>query len=189
VTEIFYLSYAALWILVVFQTLILLGVVRAVYRTSSDVDSESPHGAHEHLAGHPAPRFAAVDVLGKGIDDTVLSGQQTVLLFVSPDCRTCAPTLHELEALKLKVSGSVLIVCRAGREECVRLAESYRLAAPPIADDDLKLSRLFGVRVTPTAVLIDADGRIQSYGHPMRGDELVALMAEEIDGSAMQGAV
>lgn len=128
------------------------------------------------MSGMPAPAFVAADLKGQTLSNEDLDGRPAVLLFVSPDCQNCLVTLEELEALHSKVDGAVIVVCRSEAARCVQLAETYDLAVPVIADEDLSLSRVFGVSGAPTAVLLDADGLIESYGHPMKPEDLESKM-------------
>lgn len=175
-TSIFYVSYGLLWVLVVLQSLVLLGLLRTVYRSNAEPALERPEATNGYLIGEPAPEFTAVDVTGARIDETALAGRLTALLFVSPDCLTCTATLDELEALNAKVKGNVMVVCRGTRAECVKLGELYGLKVPVILDEDREVSERFDVRATPTAVLVGRNGRIQTYGQPMRAEELEALV-------------
>ena len=172
----FYISYAALWALVVFQSLVLLGVVRTIYRANARPVPPTSPVTNGQLVGQPLPKFTALDVFGSPVDDSSLAGRLSALLFVSPDCSTCMASLDEVEALKLKTSGSVVVVCRAGQGECKELSEAYGLEVPVIVDEDRRVSELFGVQVTPTAVLVGRSGRIQTYGHPMHADEFAELV-------------
>jgi peroxiredoxin len=177
-TSIFYSSYAALWLLVIFQSLVLLGLVRTVYRANTrPVPDAAPEG-NGYLIGQPAPKFSAVDISGSPIDETSLADRLTALLFVSPDCSTCTATLDEVEALRSKTKGNVIVVCRGTHDECSRLGELYSLEVPVIVDGEEKVAEVFDVHVTPTAVLVGRNGRIQTYGHPMRGEELEELVTE-----------
>lgn len=175
----FYLSYAVLWLLVVFQSLVLLGLARAVYRTNNLAgNAVAPHPSNWRLIGQPVPRFSAYDISGTLIDETALAKRVSALLFVAPDCTSCTATLDELEALRFKAAGTVVVICRAGREECKRLREVYNLDEVPIVvDEDRRMSELFDVHVAPTAVLIGADGHIQTYGHPARTGEFADMLA------------
>jgi peroxiredoxin len=177
VTNVFYISYAALWALVVFQSLVVLGLARTVYQANArPVPQVSPMG-DESMIGEPVPRFTAMDLRGTSIDEGSLMDSLSALLFVSPDCPTCTATLDEVNALSFKTDGNVLVVCRSSIDECARLAESYGLQVPVLLDETLEISERFGVSVTPTAVLVGSDGLVQSFGHPMRADELAQLMA------------
>lgn len=114
----FYVSYAALWALVVFQTLVLLGLVRGYARRTELPSVTHPLPFDDHLTGQRVPEFSAHDVSGAPVDESSVIGQRTALLFVAPDCPTCSTTLGELEALQEKVEGRVIIVCRATEGDC-----------------------------------------------------------------------
>ena len=177
-TAAFYISYAVLWVLVVFQSLVLLGLVRTVYRADAEPAPATPAGGDGELVGQLAPQFTARDVSGASLDNGVLAGRPSALLFVTPDCTSCIATLDEVEALRAKVDGNVIVVCRAGQDECAQLRATYGLdSVPVIVDEDLEISALFDVHVAPTAVLLSASGRIQTYGQPMRGEEFAEMMA------------
>lgn len=174
----FYLSYIALWALVIALTLVLIGVVRSVYRMQLKV----PRGFEEEEglpAGFPVPEFSVLDLEGNQIDNTSLAGRVSALLFVSPLCTSCAVTLAELQALQSKTGGNVVVFCRAGAEACTDLAERYGLSVPVVVDERLQISELFNVLAPPTAVLVDEDGRIQTYGHPMKVEDLETLLTSE----------
>lgn len=172
---VFYISYAALWAIVVFQTLVMLGLTRSLHqaRQAGSIADTSDAGG---LEGRQAPAFSAVDIAGAPVSNASFAGSYTALLFVSPDCQTCAVTLEQLEALRLKTDGSVIVICRSGGEACAQLADTYRLTTPVIVDEDLEISRLFRVMAAPTAVIVDAEGRVESYGQPMGPDELEQFM-------------
>lgn len=168
----FYLSYAALWILVIVQGLLLLGVVRMVYQR------QQPTATNERLrSGQEAPRFSTVDVTGAPIGSATFAGRLTALLFVSTACPTCMTTLEELAMLRHKALGNVVVICQAGRDSCARLAARYGLDVPIVADGDGKIGQLFGISGVPTAVLIDEANRVLFYGQPQRGEELEDLFA------------
>ncbi len=175
-----YVTYALLWVLVVFQGLVMLGLVRTVYRANAGPPADVSPAGNGYLVGQPVPEFSAVDVSGTPIGNDDLAGRRSALLFVSPDCTSCAATLDEVEALRWKVDGNVIVVCRgAGPERCRELREMYNLETTPVVvDEDLKVSELFDVHVAPTAVLVGSNGRIETYGQPMKADELAELVAE-----------
>ena len=179
----FILSHLALWAVVIFQGLILLGVVRAVHelrQSSFGFDSPGADGT-ARLKGREAPSFTASDLFGRAIDSDDFRGQLTAMLFVSPDCSSCTVTLDEMNALTTKAKGNVIVVCRAGREECRRLAERYDVRVPMIADEKLEVSELFDVSTVPIAVLINENNKIGSYGYPGRGqlDEMLIQRTTE----------
>lgn len=162
------LSNIALWLLVGFQTLILLGVLRAIHELRQ----------RPQQRGRPVPDFRAADLAGRAFSTATLTGRPTVVLFVSPTCQSCMLTLDELKALTSDPTRGLFIVCRAEEADCHRLADVYQLSAPVIPDERAELMTLFGVSGLPTAVRIGADGVIESHGAPARGKELEELLAE-----------
>ena len=177
----FYVSFAALWILVILHSLILVGVVRIVYQLQqSGVDTGS-----SDLSGKEAPAFTAVDLSGVTIHSTDFTGRLTALLFVSPNCRSCMTTLEDMAYLNHKAQGNVIMICRAGQEDCAKLAELYNVTVPVVADEDDHISRLYAISSVPTAVLINANNRIKSYGQPDREELERAL--EEASEEESQG--
>jgi peroxiredoxin len=187
----FLISYGALWVLVVLQGLVLLGLARTVYRLQAGgvALAELPSIDAGPTVGRPAPRFTAEDVFGKPFDSADFAGQTTAVLFVSPDCSTCTVTLEEMDALVSKVHGNVIVVCRSGRKECKRLVTRYGLTQPVVMDEQLEISKLFEIASVPTAILIDASNTIRQYGNPGRDDELEEMLLDQRvseDGRAPQ---
>lgn len=167
VSAAFFISTAILWILVIFQSLVLLGLVRIVHGLQGGAGTAEEQSPRE---GEVAADFTAVDLDGKSFQSSSLSGRMRALLFVSPDCRSCMTTLEELRALELKTKGALAVICRGSVEQCKTLAESFHLDSRVIADEDHLISGLYKVDLVPMAVLISPDDHIQSYGSPLRED-------------------
>lgn len=171
----FVLSHAALWVLVVLQSLLLLGLVRAVHQLQQS-GAGSPQTGGYLLNGRPAPELAARDIFGNTVDSRSFAGKLTALVFVSPNCESCSVTLDDLDLLATKTAGNVIVLCRATDDECKAMAESHGLTVPVVPDEDLRISEAFKVMGTPTAVLIDPSNRVAQYGHPLRGEELEEML-------------
>jgi methylamine dehydrogenase accessory protein MauD len=181
----FTVSYVVLWIAVVSQSLVLLGLVRVVYRLSERETELGAFSSNGNLQGEPAPKFTAQDLSGKLIDSEDFAATQTVLLFISTSCRSCGAALDNMEVLKEKTHGHVIVICSGGpHEECQELAEEHQVDVPVVPDEDHAISKLFRIDVVPTAVLIDDEGKIQAYGNPMRDGELLEepIVALETEG-------
>lgn len=169
----FDLSYPALWLLVVFQAMLLLGVVRALYRIRQQEVGLRAAG-EESRAGEVAPPFTGRDLSGNWIRSDDFAGDRQVLLFVSPHCRSCENAVEDIAFLDGKIHGRATVICTGGtEEECVRFSDAHALDRPMIVDDDMGISRLFRVDVVPSAFVLDEEGRIESYGNPMRDGKLV----------------
>lgn len=180
-TTLFYLSFAALWILVILHSLILVGVVRIVYQ----LQQSGTVAGRDDLSGKEAPAFTAVDLSGVTINSVDFTGHLTALLFVSPNCRSCMTTLEDMAYLNHKAQGNVIMICRAGREDCNKLVEQYKVTVPVVPDEADHISQLYAISSVPTAVLINANNRIQSYGQPDR-EELKKVFEGSLDEEAQE---
>ena len=176
----FYVSYGLLWALLLFQSMLLLGLTQKVYRLPGARPAEAPQlPSSGALSGQPMPSFAAADLSGREIESHEFLGQATTIIFVSPSCSSCAVTLDELAVLSDRANGSVLVVCRSSPARCQRIRELYGIDVPVVSDTEFRISRLFGVTTVPTAVIVDDEGIVQRYGHPRRGDELIQIFDDD----------
>jgi peroxiredoxin len=167
-------SYVALWLVVGLQTLVLLGLTHALH-------AQRQEGGPVQAAawrGRRVPAFRAVGIGGETVAPDTLAGRPSVLLFVSPNCPTCIITRAEVHVLARNPDRQLVVVCRADDEDSRRFAARHELTGPVVADEDGELSGLFDVNSPPTAVRVDAEGIVESYGRPVRSDELEALEAE-----------
>jgi len=187
VNTVFYVSYVALWILVGFQTLVILGLAKAVSTgaVAASEPVEEPDG--EGITGEMLPEFEATDVSGKTVTASGLVGRAGAVLFVSPDCSSCVTTLREVAALRARTEGNLVIVCKSRPERCESLASFYDLDVPVIPDEDRSLSDLFHVVAPPTAVRFDAGGRVSGYMHPMSADDVLEMIDDTPSGNGDAG--
>lgn len=118
-TIFFYLSYGALWILVISQSLISLGLVRVVYQLQRTGVAAAP------FEGKEAPKFSARDLSGAPISSATFTGRLTGLLFVSPTCQSCMEAFEDdMQYLNHKV---VLELHRSHRRlSMLRIQKSLR---------------------------------------------------------------
>lgn len=180
----FYVSYAALWMVVVVLSLVVLGLVRLV----SQLQQSGAGATADEVglkSGQIAPAFQAKDLSGASVGSEDFVGRLHALLFVSPNCPSCSASLYEMDALSHKARGNMIVVCRAGRDDCIQLAQAYTLDVRMVTDEDDAISRLFGISTFPTAVIIDERGRIQSYGQPKR-EELEEALEKTAAGEILE---
>lgn len=157
----FYASYVALWALVVFETLVVIGLVKAHGRGAAQRAPESESSAEL------APTFQAVDLVGDPIGSSSLRGDRAALLFVAPDCPACAASPVQVEALAAKTGAPVVVVCGGDADQCAALAADFPGDVRVIADERHAIGDLFRITATPTAITLTADGRIASRGYAM----------------------
>ncbi|MYT28301.1 MULTISPECIES: TlpA disulfide reductase family protein [unclassified Streptomyces] len=176
------LSYLALWLLVVFQGLVLLGLTRAVHKppqtgAASVPPNGSPSPAPGMRTGRPMPDFSAVDLSGQTVGSGDFAGQRRVMLFTKPGCLPCSSALDRLDALAAEAGGEVIVVCAAEREPCRRLAEQRGLRTRVLLDPNTTLTTLFGVTATPTAVFVAADDIVGNYRYLGSAEELTQIQS------------
>lgn len=184
----FYLAFAALWAIVIFNSLVIVGLVRALNQRPHPSPQRAPSDHAEYnddnITGQPVPAFMSEDVFGNPFGTADLLGQSSALLFVSADCSTCSVTLGEIEALRARMDDFVVVVCKSDSEKCRELAHRYELSVPVILDGEGVVSELFRIQGAPTAVIVEADGTVGTYGHPMSAD---ALQEQLTDGRMQNG--
>ncbi len=111
--------------------------------------------------GDQAPAITLVDVAGKPLALADFFSQKTLLLFWNPDCGFCQAMLDKvkhLQAARASGAPNMVIISRGTAEEISRQG----LQAPILLDDEFKAGKAFGATGTPSAVLIDEQGRIAS---------------------------
>lgn len=159
----FYVSYAAMWILLLILSILVLliyrhfgllqlGTVEGVQRDGLDV-------------GESAPSVRGVTAQGNSIEWVPQPAHTYLLTFVSATCEPCAKILPSiLQFAALTNEAEVILIVDGSRERTVQLIEKFH---PPssvlcIAEKGSITSLAYKVRVAPFAFLIGKDGRI--YG-------------------------
>lgn len=111
-----------------------------------------------------------------GLDD--LRGQRTVLLFFSPDCAFCQRMLPDLREWEEEAGDHAdrLLVVSGGAEEANR---EMGLRSRVVLDDGFTTGNEYGVTGTPSAIVIDEEGRVAS---PIAtgADAVLDLLDEEL---------
>jgi thiol-disulfide isomerase/thioredoxin len=140
---------------------------RKMVRAPQSGDPASRNG-HRPIAEIPALRvgdpvspmqFAGLD--GAAIELETEPGRSLVLLFWNPGCGFCQRMLDDLrgwESNPPQDAPSLLVISTGSREENLAMG----LRSPVALDGDSIAARAFGTGGTPTAVLIDAAGRVAS---------------------------
>jgi thiol-disulfide isomerase/thioredoxin len=109
--------------------------------------------------GAPAPALDSLTALDAAVPR--FGGREALVLFWNPDCGFCRSMHQELLAWEAEANGASprLVVVSSGDEERTR-AEGFR--SPVLLDPEHTASEAFRAGGTPSAVLVDADGRVAS---------------------------
>jgi peroxiredoxin len=113
------------------------------------------------VIGQPAPPLRLPDLTGATIDLADRRGQSTLLLFWNPSCGFCRQMLPDIKAWEMdrEFGTPDLLVVSTGS---VGDNEALGFRATVVLDQDFGTGQRFGVQGTPSAVLVDAEGRIAS---------------------------
>lgn len=111
--------------------------------------------------GEPAPEVKLADLQGTTVELEDFRGHETLVLFWNPGCGFCQQMLPEIkqwEENRPEAAPELLFVS-AGSEEANR---DMKLSSKVVLDQQFAAGRAFGASGTPSAVLVDAEGRIAS---------------------------
>ena len=112
--------------------------------------------------GEPAPEVRLADFKGEEVSlQEDFRGEDTLVLFWNPGCGFCQqmlPDIKEWEATSPAGTPRLLVVS-AGSEEANK---EMGLASPVLLDQQFAVGRAFGASGTPSAVLVDAEGKVAS---------------------------
>jgi peroxiredoxin len=111
--------------------------------------------------GDTAPPVRLPDLYGRTVSLADFKGRRTLVLFWNPGCGFCHRILPQLKAWEESPPQDApsMLVISTGTVEANR---AMRLRSLVVLDPSLALARQFHGRGTPSAVLVDADGRIDS---------------------------
>lgn len=120
-----------------------------------------PVGAAGSRVGQPAPDVALPDLDGRTVRLSDLRGRDALVLFWNPQCGFCQRMLDDLKAWEREAPAGApdLLVVSTGDAGANR---AQGLRAPVLLDQGFKVGQSFGASGTPSAVRVDASGRIAS---------------------------
>lgn len=165
----FQLSYFVLWGLVLFQTLVLLEVVRRVSSGQGvgTIGDSSLVASNLLESGSPAPAFSASEIRnGQVVVSESFWERPTLLVFVAPDCAACRGIGKELEEISWRDEVHIVALCQGNADHCARWSLENLPEINVLFDEGGKIAEAFRVRGTPTAVLVDEAWNIWRYGTP-----------------------
>jgi thiol-disulfide isomerase/thioredoxin len=113
--------------------------------------------------GEPAPRFSLPDLNGAAVYVEDLLGRDTLLLFWDPGCPYCQAMTEDLKRWEERSRPGVprLVIVASGDVAAIK-TKGQEFSSLVLSDPEFDLGPLFGTNSTPSAVLIDGEGRIAS---------------------------
>ena len=125
--------------------------------------------------GDAAPDFSLPDLSGNLVHLSDFRGSQTLVLFWSPSCGFCQPLLPYLKAWEAQLPEEApgwLVVSTGSVQD----NQAMGLRLPVVIEQaGRSIGSMFGATGTPTAIFIDAEGRIAS--EPAAGAPAILALA------------
>lgn len=162
-SQVFVVSYIALWILVVTMAVLLL----LLYRHFGMMSLGTLEGVQRDglPVGSAAPAISGITAEGTDTGWQPKNARPQVLLFAAPDCEPCATIMPYVARLaRAGIGVDVAAVVPGPRDEAVRMAKKYAPPYPTMAEDGSGAFNQFRVRVTPFGFVIGTDGRVLAKG-------------------------
>jgi peroxiredoxin len=125
------------------------------------VQAAAPTVPAAQKVGEQAPEVKLPDLEGNTVELADFRGEKTLVLFWNPGCGFCQQMLPDLKEWEAEATEGApkLLVVSAGTEEANR---EMGLASPVLLDQQFTTGRAFGASGTPSAVLVDAEGKVAS---------------------------
>lgn len=114
----------------------------------------------------PSPEFELVTSTGDVISNATLRSRPALLVFWAPWCNVCRKELPEIANFYRRDKPEQLRVLSIGFADLRSNVETFVKARPEVFvfptayDEDRWVAQAFKVRVTPTYILLDADGQV-----------------------------
>ena len=133
---------------------------------SANINGDIPQigvGTSLFKLGDPSPRFSLPDLTGRIVQIEDFWGQETMLLFWSPHCSYCQAMSEDLKAWEENPpQGAPQLVYVSSHHGDKTETKDNTLPSNMLLDTEFDIGPLFGIKGTPSAILIDRQGRIAS---------------------------
>jgi peroxiredoxin/uncharacterized membrane protein YphA (DoxX/SURF4 family) len=125
------------------------------------VHAAAPTVEAAQKVGEEAQEVKLPNLEGNTVELADFRGEKTLVLFWNPGCGFCQQMLPDLKEWEAEATEGApkLLVVSAGTEEANK---EMGLASPVLLDQNFTTRRAFGASGTPSAVLVDAEGKVAS---------------------------
>jgi peroxiredoxin len=125
------------------------------------VHAAAPTVAAAQKVGEEASEVKLPNLQGSTVELANFRGEETLVLFWNPGCGFCQQMLSDLREWEQNSPEDApkLLVVSAGTEEANR---EQGLSSTVVLDQNFAVGRAFGASGTPSAVLVDAQGKVAS---------------------------
>ncbi len=153
----------------------------SVLEAALGVSADEP-STRQLAIGDPAPEFALPDLDGEivTLESLLRPGRGVSLVFTDPGCDHCDAVLPALGRDRREDEPTLAVISR-GSEAANRMKAQEHEIARVLLQEDFEVGAAYGNRGLPSAVLIDAAGRIASA--PAGGAQAVIALLQASETS------
>lgn len=187
------MSTIALWVLVLFETGLLLLLLRVLGELRqkgvlSSVRNSLPSETWGLNVGEQAPSFTATDFDGNVVHLEDFEGHRRILAFILPGCSSCADAIRVLNTTLHTENGmKVMVIGGPVGDLNHAYATEHNAQMPiltPVPDFDRELYRIRGV---PFVFVLDEMGVIRAKGIMHEVEQLQHLLAQAFASVQVSG--
>lgn len=183
-------SYIAIWILVLFQGLLVLALLRQLTELRRLIEAGGLQADDRLPVGSPAPEFSGVDLRsGEQVRMDSLSWFGGVMLFLSPDCGVCKGLAEGLRQPATDGLPRIVVFCQGEEQACSRFVKRLDPEVHLLVKGAKKTAALYHVSGFPTAIAVDRKQRIVGYGHPENVGDLKDFWARSLKTDSADAVV
>jgi peroxiredoxin len=167
--QILVVSMVLLWIVVLFNLLLTLVLIRQRQSQTRGGGENRDMGGLK--AGQAAPDFTASTLQGEVVTQATFSGSPAAFIFVGPHCgpsREAIPSYQGLYPRAKQAGVELMLVSTGSEEETKALVAEMQITMPVLAADETTNSFMkdYNLRATPTYCLVDGNGKVVASGFP-----------------------
>lgn len=143
----------------------LLGLLFTLLTINGFSASSKSFGIQAFAFRNEAPSFSLKDLNGKETSFSEFKGKPLLLFFWASFCPACKEDIVLLQKFAHPIEDLLRVVTIAvdGEKEkrVRRIVRDLKITLPVLLDPKEKIARLYGVKMIPTAILVDRDGILQ----------------------------
>lgn len=132
--------------------------------------------------GEPAPSFSLPDLHGRMVHTDDLLGGDTLLVFWDPGCPFCRAMIEDIKAWEEQPPAGAprLVIIASGNSADAR-TKGRDFKSLILLDPEFSVGQRFGSNSTPSAVLLDGDGRVASGVEAGKGNILTLAGVRNVE--------
>lgn len=173
-------AFLVLVAIVLFQGLVILGLVRTLRELQNVV--ESGRLPRRLPVGAAGPDFQGKDLrTGAEVNSSELIGREVVVLFLSDGCPSCRRLADGTRHVPVEPGQIRIAVCHGGPHEAGNFVDLLANDFAVLADPDGAVFSSFAITGTPAVVVLDQAGAVSGSGGPRHSGELATLISAARD--------